>query len=367
MMRQLILLLKSMSFKSLLSWFKQKRNITSSDMMIFWRQFATLFAAHIPLIQVCDILEKSQTKVQFRTLIQTIKRELLSGKNLFHSLYPHKRYFDELSCQLIRIGEHTGRLDFILCTIANHQEQQLAFKRKIKQALFYPCMIIIIALLLTFFMLIFIIPRFADLFDNANAKLPLLTVWIFFLSAQLNQHLFLLLISMLSISVVFYFLFTTYCKKAFQPIVTQLPFIYPCIQKILLARFARNLAITFNAGIPIKEALRLSGSHFSHHQFNQLIAILINKVNAGMPLHHAMTILTEFPVMMIQMIKIGEETGLIDQMLGKIADFFESEIDLFLSQLGLILEPLIMLLLGVLIGGLVIGMYLPIFNLGSAL
>lgn len=344
---------------------KHNQKITAFDIVVFWRQFASLVAANLSIIQICDILEKSQKNIAVSILIQEIKQELLRGKNLFQSLY-RQPYFDELTCHLIRIGEHTGKLDLMLCRIAEHQEKSFSFKNKIKKSLFYPGIITLITFALTFSMCMFVVPRFADLFKDSGTKLPLITIWVFFLSDQLNQHFLSIILLIIVITLAAYLHFPPHLKIKLQNVCKQLPLISTCIHKITLARFARNLAIAFSTGIPIKEALQLSLDK-NDENFTESVTSLTSKINAGLPLHHAMTTLSIFPDIMIQMIKIGEETGLLDQMLDKTADFFESEVDLLLDQFGLLLEPLIMIMLGVLIGGLVLSMYLPIFNLGSTL
>lgn len=342
--------------------------ITQVDITIFLRQFATLISAGIPVIQCCDILEKSQKKTTMRLLIYSIKREILSGKNLYFSLRNHPQHFDALICQLIQIGEHTGKLDMMLNIIANYYEKSLAFKKRIKQALFYPCIITITALMVTFSMFIFVIPRFAELFQDSHNKLPLLTVWIFYLSTILQQHIGLLL------SVIFIFAATILrskrsakVKSYLQKIAEKLPFIQQYIHKITLTRFARNLAITFAAGIPITDALKLTANASGNLEFVSAIRELRSKISSGMQLHHAMEMLPYFPVLMIQMVKIGEESGMLEQMLDKIVAFFESDIDQLIGHLSQLFEPLIMMILGVLIGGLIIGMYLPLLNLGRLL
>ncbi len=363
-----------MTFSSTLHFFhrihqryQEKKKMTALDFVIFWRQFATLMMANIPIIQACDVLEKSQSKKSFQLLIQKIKHELLSGKNLFQILRHYKNDFSELTCQLIRMGEHTGKLDFILCTIADHQEKNLAFRKKIKQALFYPCLLSLFIFALTFFMFLFIIPRFAELFQQAHIQLPLLTLWIFLVATQLNQHGLMIIVFMSCVGITLYHYFPVLMQSPLRKIINRLPLIASHHKKIILAHFARHLAIALSAGIPIKEALRLSAHVDSSHPFTQTIHALHQQINSGFSLHRAMTHLPAFPDIMIQMIKIGEETGMLEKMLNKTADFFESEIDAFLNQLGLLLEPLIMIILGVLIGGLVISLYLPIFKLGSTL
>ena len=356
------------TLKRSLDALKQKRQINLFDITIFLRQLATLISAGIPIIQCCDILEKSQEKIALRLLIYALKREILSGKNLFHSLQHHPHHFDPFTCELIQIGEHTGKLDVMLTTVALHQEKNLTFKKRIKRALFYPCMITITALLITISMFLFIVPRFADLFHDSQDKLPALTLWIFYFSARLKEQIVTFLIG---ITVFTLFLFHSkhaiIIKKYFWKILLSLPLIKQCIHKIALTRFARNLAITLTAGIPILDALKLTANAWSNPEFINMTATLRHKISAGLQLHHAMETLSYFPLLMIQMVKIGEESGKLEHMLNKIADFIESDIDQLLSHCNQLLEPLIMIVLGALIGGLVIGMYLPIFKLGNVL
>lgn len=350
--------------KQILLRFKQNRRITAFDIAVFFRQFATLLSAGIPILQCCEMLEKSQVKTALRLLIYAIRRELLSGKDLYSSLHIHNRYFTEIICQLIKIGEHTGKLDMTLNMIAEDYEKQLAFKKRIHQALFYPCMITITALLVTVSMFLFVVPRFAELFSGTHVQLPALTRWIFFLSAMLEQHIYVLFFPILL------FLPQLWSRQWKQQVLrrlTQLPVIKPLRQKIILAKFARNLAMTFSAGIPITDGLKLTMQTDNHIEFTHTMIRLRGKINSGMHLHQAMQSLPYFPDLMIQMVKIGEESGLLDHLLLKVAGFFESDIDGLLNQSSRLLEPLIMLVLGVLIGGLVIGMYLPIFKLGSVL
>ncbi len=350
--------------KKILMLLKRNRKLTRIDINHFLRQLATLMMAGVPILKSCDLLEKSQHKIAARSLIQTIKRELLSGKTLYESL-PHQT-FDALASQLIRIGEHTGKLDELLMTLADYQERQWAFRRKINQILFYPCIILIFSFVVTFSMLIFIIPRFADLFQHTKAKLPLITKMIFACSTLLNQHLTIISLSALIIIVFLCSSLGARLRKKSMLMIMQLPFIRPYLKKIILARFARNLSITFSAGLALNEALKLSAHAPYQAEFTHNIAKLHNKISAGISLHHAMASLPYFPILMIQMIKIGEESGMLESMLDKIADFIEAEIDQLLHRFSQLLEPLIMLILGALIGGLVIGLYLPLFKLGSA-
>ena len=352
-----------------LIFFKQKKTVNDFDIAIFFRQFATLMSSGIPIIKSFDILEKAQSKISLKKFVSSLKRELLSGKNLSQSFFAQSHYFNEFIYQLIKLGEQTGQLDTILITIAEYQEKNLAFKKKIQKTLFYPVLLTFAAFITTFILFVFVIPRFAEIFQDKYNQLPLLTRFIFYLSQQLRQSM------VWGSSLIFFFLFTLIInhpqsnsiKTKIKQIALQLPFIKSCVKKIILSRFARNLALMFTAGLPITEALKFITAISSDANFKIAIAKLRMKVTSGWQLHRAMTTDTFFPDFMIQMVKIGEESGIFEAVLNKIADFYETDVNQFITTASDLLEPLIILILGVLIGGLVIGMYLPIFKLGSAL
>lgn len=347
---------------------KFKAQITDADITIFLRQFATLLTAGIPIIKACTLLEKSQTNHLIRVLIFTIRREIATGKSLFESLQAHRPYFDNLTLQLIYIGEHTGRLDVMLVKIANHHEQLLAFKKRIKQALFYPTLVMVTAAMITLSLFLFVVPKFAELFIDMQVKLPKLTLAIFYFSSLCREYFFLLSLALLLLIIMLlYSPHRPYWQTTWRGLFEKIPILKQYRKKLLLLRFARNLAISFAAGISITTALQLITKSSSHPVFTQITHQLRIYINAGIPLHHAMEKTHYFPMLMIQMVKIGEETAMLDQMLNKIADFFESDIDQFINLLTQLLEPLIMIVLGVLIGGLIIAIYIPIFNLGSML
>lgn len=362
-----MIIFKLLKCKQWLQQRKQMAHITLLDISIFLRQFAVLIAAGIPIIKSCDILEKSQEKMAVRLLIYSIKREILAGKNLFYSLQQHSLYFDELTCELVQIGESTGKLDTLLMTIAHYQEKNIDFKNRLKQALFYPSIIIITSILITFCMFIFVIPRFAQLFADMQGSLPWITRAIFYLSAGLLQH-----IQWLFIFLILFIFFivkgsrSVHFKHALKKLMLQFPLIKPSLYKITLARFARNLSLTLAAGLPMTDALKLTVNTCKQPDFASHLRQLRYKVSSGQQLHIAMGA-HFFPPLMIQMIKIGEESGTLELMLDKMADFFDADVDQLFAKVSQLFEPLIMLVLGVLIGGLVIGLYLPIFKLGSAL
>lgn len=333
------------------------KKLTPQDITLLFHQLATLIHAKIPILQCCDILEKSQSKLAARIFINTMRRDLLSGKSLstIFNQYPH--YFNAFICQLIRIGEHTGKLDHLLLTIAKHLDHQLVFKRKIKQALFYPTIIFCTGIIMTLCLFIFVIPQFAELFQQSNTTLPPLTSAIFYLANHLSNACIVSLIGGILI----------YCLLKYKKHSFHIPLLTHYQKKIILARFTQNIALTFGAGIPILDALRLSAATCTQQHFTRLIHQVITKIQSGIQLHRALAAYPFFPEQMIQLIKVGEQTGMLVEMLQKTSAFFEDDIEQFIQRFIQLLEPLIMLGLGVLIGGLVIGLYLPIFKLGNTL
>lgn len=347
---------------------KLKSNITPLDIIIIIRQLAALFSAGIPILKCWEILEKSQDKNYLRVLIYSIRQEISAGKYLHICLRKHPQHFNELSCHLIQIGECTGKLNVMLTTLANHLEKQEAFKNKIKQILFYPSIVVVTGIIITLSMFIFIIPHFAELFHDVQYQLPTLTICIFYFSESLHNHL-LVIMAIFSICLIVALRIKTHplYPAALQKILRLLPPINYCMQKILLIRFARNLSITLSAGIPITKALTLTANQHNNPTFTATIHQLHNKISSGLRLHQVMETIPFFPLLLTQMVKIGEESGMLAQMLEKCADMLEADVNRSISRLSQLLEPLIMVILGALIGGLVIGMYLPIFKLGSVL
>lgn len=347
---------------------KQTRRINDFDISMLLRQFTVLFIAGIPIIKCLEVLEKCQIKNAMRLLVFSIKKEILSGKDFHSSLRKQRPYFDEMTCQLIKIGEHTGKLDMMLTLLTNEKEKYLAFKKKLKQALFYPMMITATAVMVSLSMFLFVIPKFSELFSDGRVSLPWLTTWVFFLSKKLQQYsLIIFLVPGLFLILMLPNPYFFRIKNKIRHSVINLPYLKSISQKIMLARFSRNLAMTYAAGMPITDALKLIMFANTQSDFTYSIIKLRNNIVSGLQLHQAMQPLACFPDMMIQMIKVGEESGTVEHLLNKAADMFEGDINQFITQFSQLLEPLIMLILGVLIGGLVIAMYLPIFKLGSVL
>lgn len=326
------------------------------DLVIFFRQFATLIAAGIPIVNACTVLETTLPKPAMQKLIKTIKKDLKNGKALSGSLQHHPHHIDPLLLQLVRISEHTGKLDVMLQSIAQHLEKKLQFREQIHRALFYPCLVAIMGLLITLIMLTVIVPRFAELFPDVP-NLPLLTRAIFLLSTLIRQYGWILPIVPLIL----------YLLKRYQKftLLTKLPFLKYYLRQIHLAYFTRNLGVTLGAGIPIGSALTLAIHPHSEVEFESAIKKLGRQVRSGMQLHRAMRLSPLFPPLLLQMTQTGEEAGQLENMLLKTADMLDSDIEHALNRFSQLLEPLIMVILGVLIGGLVTGIYLPIFKLGN--
>jgi type IV pilus assembly protein PilC len=342
--------------------------IKELDITLFFRQLGTLINAGIPIVQACDSLEHTQTNISLKSLITTIRHEIESGKSFSQQLYQYPRYFDSFICHLIKIGEHTGKLDQSLLQSAHHKEKSIALKRQIKQALLYPAMVTSVAIAVTLIMLIFIVPRFAELFQSTHHQLPVFTRYVISISDFIRTYYWL---SGILIIIAGIFTYSAHHSKRLQTIIDnfilKIPIIGVIISKVILIRFAQNLAATFSAGIPLLESLKLLETNTNNHIFNQAILRLQLEISRGLQLHTAMQLTRTFPPLMVQMIKVGEDAGKLETMLEKIAILYEQDVEHFIQNIKQLLEPLIMIILGVLIGGVVIAMYLPVFKLGTVI
>ena len=338
------------------------------DKAVFIRQLATLITAGIPIDIGCTILRDSQKNHALSTLIRTILSDIKQGKSLYHATSKHTRFFDEITRQLIRIGELTGKLDTTLTITANHLERQIEITKRFQQALFYPCFIALISFLICLFLILFVVPQFAELFQEAGAndQLHWITRLIFKISSLIrNDYYFIILVPIL-IRLLMIFQSKTSSKKSL-PWHQRLPILRDYFSKQTQAKLARQLALMFASGIPIPDALRMSAPLSMHSIWRHQILAISRQVNAGRPLAEAISHLTHASPLFVQFIRMGEESGKLDAMLDKFAEILEAESDQLINKIGKLLEPLIMVVLGVLIGGLVMGMYLPLFNLGSIL
>lgn len=348
---------------------KKRGRIKSEDITIFMRQLATMLNAGIPLVQALQAIIEGIEKAKLYNVITKLKEDIESGLSFATALRHYPKEFDELICNLIEAGELSGTLDKMLSRIALYKERNEYLKKKIKKAMYYPATVLIIALIVTTILLIKVVPTFKELFRGFGADLPAFTLFVLGISETLQDH-GLKILGALCVCV--YLLVYGYKTKPnirniIQKLSLKIPIIGPILRKAIIARFARTLSTTFAAGVPLTDALtavaRASGNIVF---FNAIIQIKEN-VSAGQQMKEAVGNSGLFPNMVVQMISIGEESGTLEEMLSKIATIYEQEVDTSVDGLTTLLEPIIMLILGVLVGGLVVAMYLPIFKLGSVL
>jgi len=345
------------------------KKVSALDIIIFFRQLAALVFAGISIAQAIQILGQNAEHIKLLRILSSIKEDIAIGNGLAYGLQKFPVYFDEVTCNLILAGEKSGTLDIMLDRIAQHKERLFMLKNKIKQALFYPIMILGVAVMVTVVMLIFVVPRFTELFQNMHATLPAFTLDVIHLAYFLQNHgKIILFLIITAISSYFYLKKrSAYVKRLNDLILLNLPVMGISLQKFILACWARSLTTIFAAGIPITEALKILTHSTGNILYKNAIQALYLDISAGKQLHFAMQNCKLFPPMMVQMVQIGEESGALEKMLTKAADFYEADLDHMISHLNRLLEPLIMVILGVVIGGLVIAMYLPIFKLGAVI
>ncbi len=345
----------------------RKQKATAADLSIFFRQLATMLAAGIPLVQSFEIIGTGHEKPAMQSLILDIKAQIESGLTLAEALNKHPLYFDKLSVNLVQAGEQAGALETLLDKIATYKEKTEAIKKKIKKALFYPMAVLAIAVIVTTILLIFVIPQFEDLFKGFGADLPAFTQMVINLSRFVQHNGLIILIVI--VAAVWSFLYTRKRSRKMQErldrMMLRFPVVGPILVKAAIARYARTLATTFAAGVPLVEALTSVAGATGNIVYETAVLKMRDEVATGQRLQRAMDGTRLFPNMVVQMIAVGEESGSLDQMASKVADFYELEVDSAVDGMASLMEPIIMVVLGVLIGGLVIAMYLPIFKLGS--
>jgi type IV pilus assembly protein PilC len=349
------------------SAFRSGGKVTSEDISVFSRQLATMMAAGIPMVQAFEIIGNGHEKPAMQKLVLDIKANIEGGSTLHESLAKHPLYFDDLFVNLVEAGEQAGALETLLDKIATYKEKTEALKKKIKKALFYPAAVLIVAVVVTIILLIFVIPQFESLFKGFGADLPAFTQMVVNLS-RFVQHQGWWMAFMIG-GGIYAFL---YFKKRSRPMqrgldraMLKFPIIGPILQKSAIARFARTLSTMFAAGVPLVEAMQSVAGATGNIVYEEAVLRMKDEVATGQRLQRAMENVGLFPNMVVQMIAVGEESGSLDTMSGKVAEFYESEVDNAVDSMSSLLEPMIMAILGVLVGGMVIAMYLPIFKLGS--
>ena len=345
----------------------RKKPVTPLDIAIFSRQMATMMKAGVPLVQSFEIVGNGHENATMQEMILGLKAEVESGSSLTESLKKYPLYFDDLYCNLVQAGEHAGILDSILDRVATYKEKTEALKSKIKKAMFYPIAVIAVAAIVVTILLMFVIPEFEDLFSGFGATLPAPTLVVVAMSHFVIDYWW----AMFGGIAALIFFFSYFKKRSIKMrhfldrLSLKLPIVGPILEKAAIARYARTLETMFAAGTPLVEALGSVSGAVGNIVFSDGVDQIQQEVSTGTQLNKAMANANLFPNMVIQMTAIGEEAGSLDAMLGKVADFYEAEVDNLVDGLTSLLEPLIMAFLGVVIGGLVVAMYLPIFQMGN--
>jgi type IV pilus assembly protein PilC len=341
--------------------------ITSGDISIFSRQLSTMLAAGIPLVQAFEIVGSGHDNPAMQRLILSIKADVEGGSSLAEALARNPLYFDDLFVNLVESGEQAGALESLLDKIATYKEKTEAIKKKIKKALTYPAAVLVVALIVTTILLVFVIPSFEDLFQGFGADLPAFTRMIIDLSLFVRTKGFYIVVIIGGLVATF-----LYFQKRSRPfrhfldrMLLKAPIIGVILEKASIARYARTLSTMFSAGVPLVEALESVAGATGNIVYETGVMQMRDEVATGQTLQQAMENTDLFPNMVIQMIAVGEESGSLDAMSGKVADFYEADVDDAVDNLSSLLEPMIMAILGVLVGGLVVAMYLPIFKLGA--
>ncbi|RDH90673.1 MAG: type II secretion system protein F [endosymbiont of Seepiophila jonesi] len=346
----------------------RKKKIGSGDIAIFSRQLATMMSAGVPMVQAFEIIGRGHENPSMQDLILAVKADVEGGTALANALKKHPLYFDDLFCSLVSAGEHAGVLEALLHKIALYKEKTESIKGKIKKALFYPIAVIVVAIVVTAIIMIFVIPQFEQLFRGFGADLPVFTRVVINIAHVVQGWWWATLGGVILAG---YLIGGTWKRsRAFRQrvdrILLKLPILGPILNKAAISRFARTLSTMSTAGVPLVEALESVAGATGNVVYSDAVLRMREDVATGQSLQLAMRQRNLFPNMVIQMVAIGEESGSLDDMLSNVADFFEEQVDNAVDALSSLLEPLIMVILGTLVGGLVVAMYLPIFKMGSA-
>jgi len=344
-----------------------KRKITSQDLTVFSRQLATMMAAGVPLVQAFDIVGRGHDNPSMQDLLLSVKQDIESGTAMAAALRKYPLYFDDLVCNLVAAGEQAGVLDVLLDKIATYKEKTESIKGKVKKAMFYPASVILVAIGVTVIIMLFVIPQFKVLFSSFGADLPAFTLLVINISDVMRDYWWAMALGVGGVVWGFTKLFQR--SRKFRELLDRLSLKIPVIGNILkksaVARFARTLSTMFAAGVPLVEALDSVAGATGNIVYSNAVLTMREEVATGQSLQLSMRQRNLFPHMVIQMTAIGEESGALDGMLAKVADFYEEEVDNAVDALSSLLEPLIMVVIGGLVGSLVVAMYLPIFKLAA--
>ncbi|MGO4222610.1 type II secretion system F family protein [Lysobacter sp. TAF61] len=343
------------------------KRITPLDIAVFSRQIATMMKSGVPIVGAMEIIANGNKNPRMATLVNSVRADIESGSSLHEALSKHPVQFDELYRNLVKAGESAGVLEVVLDTVATYKENLEALKGKIKKAMFYPAMVIAVALVVSSILLVFVVPQFEEVFKGFGADLPAFTKLIVALSRFMVAWWFVILLGVIGAIVAF--IMAKNRSIAFSRLLDRLVLKLPVVGQIMhnsaIARFSRTLAVTFKAGVPLVEALDTVAGATGNVLYEDAVRNIRDDVAVGYPVNVAMKQVNLFPHMVVQMTAIGEEAGALDTMLFKVAEFYEQEVNNAVDALASLLEPLIMVFLGVIVGGMVIAMYLPIFKLAS--
>jgi type IV pilus assembly protein PilC len=343
--------------------------ITPKDIAFFSRQMATMMKSGVPIVQALEIIGGGQKNARMKAMVDQIRTDIEGGSSMYEAIAKHPVQFDELFRNLVRAGEGAGVLETVLDTIASYKENIEALKGKIKKALFYPAAVIAVALIVSSILLVFVVPQFEEVFAGFGAELPAFTKMIVAVSDFMVTFWWLFLIAI--VGGIFAFIFFYKRSPAFQhfldKVVLKIPVIGPIMHNSAIARFARTTAVTFKAGVPLVEALESVAGATGNTVYEKAVLRIRDDVAVGYPVNLAMKQTQLFPHMVVQMTAIGEEAGALDTMLFKVAEYYEQEVNNAVDALASLLEPMIMVFIGVVVGGMVVGMYLPIFKLAAVI
>ena len=345
------------------------KKIKAADIAIFTRQLATMMKAGVPLVQAFDIVAEGTDHEKMRELIMTVRTDVSSGTGLAGALEKHPAHFDELFCSLVASGENSGTLEVMLDRVATYKEKTEALKAKIKKALTYPIAVIVVAIVVTGILLVKVVPQFAETFQSFGSDLPGFTLFVLRISEWVQSWWLIMLLGFFAAG----YLFSQAKRRSkrfadgIDAVALKLPIIGSVVHDAVIARFSRTLSTTFAAGVPLVDALESTAGAAGNAIYAQGIRRIRDDVTSGTALAISIRTTGLFPTMLLQMTAIGEESGSLDDMLGKVADHYEAAVDNAVDSLSSLMEPMIMSILGVLVGGLMIAMYLPIFMLGSVI
>lgn len=354
--------------KKSISIFGSGKKIKPLDIAFFSRQMATMMKAGVPLLQSFDIISEGSDNPNMRKLVDDVKQDVASGHSLATSLRQKPLYFDDLFCNLVDAGEQAGALESLLDRVATYKEKTESLKAKIKKAMTYPIAIVVVAFIVTMILLLKVVPQFQEIFAGFGAKLPQFTLMVIGLSDIVQNYWWMLIGAM----IVAFYLFkrahrtSEKFRNSVDRGLLKVPVIGPLLYKSAVARYARTLSTTFAAGVPLVDALDSVAGATGNVVFRNAVQKVKQDVSTGMQLNFSMRSTGVFPMLAVQMTAIGEESGALDSMLDKVATYYEDEVDNLVDSLTSLMEPIIMSVLGVIVGGLVIAMYLPIFQLGNA-